>query len=136
MNLISHDHKDKPETGWRRFVRPLVDWLISGPAPQPHDIQIQLLHHSLTKKTTLFVVIFAMSLLASVAVAITEQPWAYAWLIAEIIMGIIRISIQIGFERAEAAGRNGNALAAMASGLAWGVIVSAATYQCVLSGEW
>jgi diguanylate cyclase (GGDEF)-like protein len=136
MDLVGSVPINGPEAGWNRFTRRTVDWLISGPVAQPYDIQIQLLHHSLTKKTTLFVVIFAMSLLASVAVFITEQPWAYAWLIAEIIMGIVRIWIQIGFERAEAAGRNGNALAAMAAGLAWGVVVSAASYQCVMSGEW
>lgn len=136
MNVASSSQTRQGETFWDRFSRRVVDWLVSGPVPQPYDIQIQLLHHSLTKKTTLVVVIFAMSLLASVAVVITEQPWAYAWLIAEIIMGIIRISIQIAFDRAEAVGKNGNALAAIGAGLAWGIVVSAATYQCVMSGEW
>ncbi len=136
MNVASSIQTRQGATVWDRLSSRVVDWLVSGPMPQPYDVQVQLLHHSLTKKTTLLVVIFAMSLLASVAVFLTERPWAYAWLIAEIIMGIIRISIQIGFERAETAGRNGNALAAMAAGLAWGVVVSAATYQCVMSGEW
>jgi diguanylate cyclase (GGDEF)-like protein len=136
MNLTSPDQNNKPETGWSRFSRPLVDWIISGPVPQPYDIQIQLLHHSLTKKNTLVVVIFAMLLLASVAVFITGQPWAYAWLVAEIVMGVIRLSIQISFERAEASGKNGNALAAIGAGLAWGSVVAAAAYQCVMSNEW
>jgi diguanylate cyclase (GGDEF)-like protein len=136
MDLVGSIQINDTEAGWNRFSRRVLNWLVSGPVPQPDDVQIQLLHHSLTKKTTLFVVIFAMSLLASVAVVITEQPWAYAWLIAEIIMGIVRVSIQMGFERAEAAGRNGNAIAAMAAGLAWGIVVAAASYQCVMSGEW
>ncbi len=100
------------------------------------DIRIKLLHHSLTKKNTLVVIVFAMALVASVAVFITGQIWAWAWLLAEIFLGIVRISIQNAFARAEAAGRRGNAIAPIVAGLIWGAVLASATYRCVTSGEW
>jgi diguanylate cyclase (GGDEF)-like protein len=121
---------------WSKYPGWFLDWVISGPKPQPADIRIKLLHHSLTKKNTLIVIIFAMALVASVAVFITGQIWAWAWLLAEIVLGIIRISIQNAFTQAEAAGRRGNAIAPIVAGLIWGAVLAAAAYRCVTSGEW
>jgi diguanylate cyclase (GGDEF)-like protein len=121
---------------WDRFSRRLISWLIAGPRPQPYDIQKKLLHSSLRKKNTLIVVHIAMVVMASIAIAITGQAWAYVWLLAEIIMAGIRLAAHIAFERAEAAGRRGNAIVLIMVGSAWACVLAAGTYQCVASGEW
>jgi diguanylate cyclase len=125
-----------PDTRWSRYPHRFMDWIIAGPTPQPPEIQIKLLHHSLTKKNTLIVIILAMALLASVAVAITGQIWAWAWLFAEIVLGVIRISLQIAFTRAKLAGMPANTTAPIVAGSVWACILAAAAYQCVISGEW
>jgi diguanylate cyclase len=134
MNQISSDQR-APETRWSSYPHRLADWMVASPRPQPPEIQIKLLHHSLTKKNTLVVIIFAMALLASVAVAITGQIWAWAWLAAEIVLGVIRLWLQIAFTRAKAAGRPTNAIVPIVAGLIWASVLAAAAYQCVMSGE-
>ncbi len=124
------------DTRWSRYPRLFLDWIVDGPTPQPPDIGIQLLHHSLTKTNTLIVIIFTMSLLASIAIAITGQLWAWAWLLAEIVLGVVRISIQVASSRAVEAGRQVSPIAPVVTGLIWGAVLAAAAYQCVVSGEW
>jgi diguanylate cyclase len=135
MNQDGGDQR-RPDPRWSSYPHRFVDWIVAGPRPQPPEIQIKLLHHSLTKKNTLIVIIFAMSLLASVAVAITGQLWAWAWLSAEIVLGVVRISLQIAVTQADSAGRPANAVAPIIAGLIWGAVLAAAAYQCVISGEW
>jgi diguanylate cyclase (GGDEF)-like protein len=135
MNQVSRDQRG-PVTRRSRYLHRFLEWIVAGPRPQPPEIQIKLLHHSLTKKNTLIVIIFAMALLASVAVAITGQIWAWAWLFAEIVLGVIRLWLQIAFTKAELAGRPANAITPIFTGLIWACVLAAAAYQCVISGEW
>jgi hypothetical protein len=82
-----------------------IDWLLSGPDPQPADIRSQLLHQSLTKTRTLVIAVMAQPLTAAVAAAMTAAPWAYAWLLAEIVIGAIRLCLMNALVKAEASGR-------------------------------
>ena len=136
MNPVSSDQRRRSGNGWDRFPRRWIAWLIAGPRPQPYAIQKKLLHHSLRKKNTLIVVHLAMAVMASIAIVITGQTWAYAWLLAEVILGGIRLAIHVAFEKAEAGGRRGNAIAPIIAGLVWASVLSAAAYQCVASGDW
>ena len=135
MNSAKVDQRRR-DGRWSRYSRQFIDWIIAGPRPQPHNIQIELLRHSLTKKTTLIVLILAMTLVASVAVVITGQAWAYAWLLAEPLLGYAKLSFQTAFEKENASGRAGNAAAPIFAGLAGGSVLGAAGYQCVASGNW
>lgn len=136
MNPAIGDPRRQSESGWGSLSRRFIAWVIAGPRPEPPEIQNKLLHNSMRKKNTLVVVHLSMALMASIAIAITEQTWAYAWLLAEVVIGGIRLSIHLAYEEAEAAGRNGNAIAPIIAGLLWGCVLSAAAYQCVASGEW
>jgi diguanylate cyclase (GGDEF)-like protein len=136
MNPVIGDLRRRSETGWGRISRRSIAWLIAGPRPEPPEIQKKLLHNSMRKKNTLIVVHLSMAVMASIAIAITEQAWAYAWLLAEVVLGGFRLSIHLAYEKAEAHGRNGNAIAPIVAGLVWASVLSAAAYQCVASGEW
>jgi diguanylate cyclase len=136
MNPVIGDPRRRSETGWGRFSRRSIAWLIAGPRFEPPEIQKKLLHHNMRKKNTLVVVHLSMAMMATIAIFITGQPWAYVWLLAEIALGVIRISIHVTFERAEAQGKDGNAIAPMIAGLVWTGVLAAAAYQCVASGEW
>jgi hypothetical protein len=100
----------------------LVDWLVAGTDTQPSDIQDQLLHQSLAKTKTLFVAVVASSLLATVVAVISAAPWAYAWVLAEVFFGGIRLALMHTFLKAEAAGRNRSAIAPILAGLVASVI--------------
>jgi diguanylate cyclase (GGDEF)-like protein len=77
-----------------------------------------------------------MAVMASIAIAVTEQTWAYVWLLAEVVLAAIRLSIHLAYEEAEASGKNGDAIAPIVAGLVWAGVLAAAAYQCVASGEW
>jgi hypothetical protein len=73
---------------WLRLHRG-VDWLLAG--PQPDDIHNELLHQRTNKTRTLLVAIFASLLIASIAAGLTGAKWAYAWVLAELVLGSTRI---------------------------------------------
>jgi diguanylate cyclase (GGDEF)-like protein len=135
MNPVSDNQRQKYRNAWSRFSRQFIKWVIAGPRPQSSDIQKKLLHNSMRKKNTLVVVHLSMAVMASIAIILTEQAWAYAWLLAEVALGAIRLSIHLAFERAEARGREGDAITPIIAGLVWASVLSAAAYQCVASGE-
>jgi hypothetical protein len=56
------------------------------------------------KKNTLVVVHLSMAVVGSVAILITEQTWAYVWISADIVLGCIRLSIHLAYEKAESDG--------------------------------
>ena len=113
-----------------------VRWLVSGPDPQPSDIQNRLLHQSLTKTRTLAIAITGNVLVASAAAAMTAAPWAYAWLLAELVIGGLRLYLMDALVKAEASGRNGNTVAPILAGLVAFCVLSAGCFQCVVSGQW
>ena len=119
-----------------RALCDFADWIVSSPDAQPADIQSQLLHQSLTKTRTLIVSVVATSLLASVAVVMTAALWAYIWLLAELVLGSIRLLSMNGFVKAEASGRAGSRCAPVFAGLTSFIVISAGSWQCVVSGEW
>jgi diguanylate cyclase (GGDEF)-like protein len=136
MNPVIGDLRRRSETDRGSFWRRFIAWVVAGPRPEPPEIQNKLLHHSMRNKNTLVVVHLSMAVMASVAIAITEQAWAYAWLLAEVVLGGIRLSIHFAHKEAEASGKNGNVIAPIVTGLVWAGVLSAAAYQCVASGEW
>jgi diguanylate cyclase (GGDEF)-like protein len=136
MNPVTGDPRQPSETGWGRFWRQSIAWVIADPRPEPPEIQKKLLHHNMRKKNTLVVVHLSMAVMATIAIVITGRAWAYVWLLAEIALGAIRFSIHVNFEKAEASGKEGDAIAPMIAGLVWTGVLAAAAYQCVASGEW
>lgn len=126
----------QPPTAWTRFSRGFIAWIIAGPRPQPADVQKKLLDSSVEKKRTLIVIHLSMAGAASTAIFVTGQLWSYAWLLAELVLGTIRLGIHIAFERAEAHHGGGNAIAPIMVGLVRAIVLSAAAYLCVASGEW
>jgi diguanylate cyclase (GGDEF)-like protein len=136
MSSANDDQRQQPGNGWDRFWRRFIAWLIAGPRPQPDEIQKKLLRNSMRKKNTLVVVHLSMAVMASIAIILTGQVWAYAWLFADVVLGGIRLWIHAAYEKAEASGRSGNAIAPIVIGLVWASVLSAAAYQCVASGEW
>jgi diguanylate cyclase len=125
-----------PRFRLNRALHACVDWLVAGPRAQPSDIRNQLLHQSLTKKRTLIVSVVATSLMASIAAVLTAAPWAYAWLLAELLIGGTRLWLMSAFAKAEPSRRNRNVIAPILAGLAAFVVVSTGGYLCVGSGQW
>jgi diguanylate cyclase len=135
MNPVSDNQRRKSRNAWNRLSRLFITWVIAGPRPQPPEIQKKLLHNSMRKKNTLVAVHLSMAAMASIAIVLTGQTWAYAWMLAEVTLGAIRLSIHVAFEKAEASGNKGNAVNPIVAGLVWASVLSAAAYQCVASGE-
>jgi diguanylate cyclase len=128
--------RERFEISQSRYAGRAADWLIGNADGQSYGIQRQLLRHSLMKKKTLVVGILVTTFMALTAAAISGQGWAYAWLLAEIVLGSVRLAVLNSFEKAEARGRVGDAIAPVLAGLAWVIVLSAAYYLCVASNEW
>jgi diguanylate cyclase (GGDEF)-like protein len=120
----------QPRLGLQHFV----NWLLGSPLPQPDDIRDELVHQRTSKTKTLLVAVFASLLMASIAAALTGANWAYAWVVAELVLGGTRISILYIFSKAKAAGRKARTNAPIWAGLASIILISAGCYQCVASG--
>jgi diguanylate cyclase (GGDEF)-like protein len=136
MNPVHDDQHQRSGNGWDRFSRRSAAWLIAGPRAQTSEIQGQLLRHSLMKKETLLVAILAATLMASTAAVMTGQAWAYAWLLAELVLGGVRLSLLHVYAKDVASGRIGNAIVPLVAALVWGAVLSAAFCLCVVSGKW
>lgn len=135
---VSPDPACRKPPGFRlgRALHKCADWIASSPDAHPRNIQRQLLRHSLTKGRTLLVSVVASSLMAATAAVMTATAWAYAWLLAELVVGSFRIATVGAFVKAEESGRTGNSAAPIFGGLGSFIIMSAGSTQCVAYGEW
>src|SRR5260221_2713148 len=84
----------QPQRLWLH-LQGCVDWLLAGPRPQPDDIHNELLQQRTNKTRTLMVAVAASLLIASLSAALTGAAWAYAWVLAEIVLGSTRISLMM-----------------------------------------
>src|SRR6266478_5212612 len=84
----------QPQQPWLP-LQACVDWLLAGPSPQPDDIHNELLQQRTNKTRTLVVAVAASLLIASLSAALTGAAWAYAWVLAEIVLGSTRISLMM-----------------------------------------
>jgi diguanylate cyclase (GGDEF)-like protein len=125
-----------PEFRWGGALRGFTEWLVSSPQKQAPDIQRLLLYQSLTKSPTLVVSIMSSSLMAGIAVFVTAAPWAYMWLLAELVLGGVRIPAMSAFVKAEAAGRHTDGLVPIWAGLISFIVMSVGASRSVISGEW
>jgi diguanylate cyclase (GGDEF)-like protein len=122
----------QPRRPWLLLHRG-VDWLLAG--PQPADIHNELLHQRTNKTRTLLVAIFASLLIASIAARLTGAKWAYAWVLAEMVLGSTRVFLMSSaITRAKKAGRIVTNISPIWAGLASVILISAGCYQCVASG--
>jgi diguanylate cyclase (GGDEF)-like protein len=120
----------------RSRVRACVDWLLAGSPQEPDEIRNELLQQRARKTRTLAVAIFASLLIATIAAALTAAPWAYAWVVAELVLGSIRIYLMMkDVAKAKAAQRTGTTIAPIWAGLASVMLISAGCFQCVRSGD-
>lgn len=116
--------------------RAWMDWLLAGTHSAPDDIRNALLHQRASKTRTLAVAIFASLLIATIAAVLTEAPWAYAWLVAELVLGSIRVRLmRKDTAKAKAAQRTGTTIAPIWAGLASVMLISVGCFQCVSSGH-
>ena len=112
-----------------------VDWLLAGPRPQPDDIHNALLQQRTNKTKTLVVAVLASLLIASIAAALTGAAWAYAWILAELVLGSTRIYLMMkALAQAKADRRVAANITPIWAGLASAILISAGCYQCVGSG--
>lgn len=112
-----------------------VDWLLAGPIPQPDDIRNELLQQRTNKTKTLVVAVLASLLIASIAATLTGAAWAYAWLLAEMVLGSTRIYLMMkALARARADRRFVPNITPVWAGLTSVILISAGCYQCVGSG--
>jgi diguanylate cyclase (GGDEF)-like protein len=136
QSIIRADGTISHSVGWAANVSSkFIDWLISGPQPQPAAIVRKLLLHTQTKKRTLILAILSTTLMTAAAAGITGATWAYVWLAVEILFGVARYAALAALRRDEAAGREGNALRPLYIGLSWGTSYAIGCGMCVLSGE-
>jgi diguanylate cyclase (GGDEF)-like protein len=112
-----------------------VDWLLAGPLPLPDDIRNELLQQRTNKTKTFVVAVLASLLIASVAAALTGAAWAYAWMLAELVLGSTRIYLMMkAIAQAKADRRIAPNITPIWAGLTSVMLISAGCYQCVGSG--
>jgi diguanylate cyclase (GGDEF)-like protein len=133
---LNHEPRKHLGAALSRTLHGFVDWLASGPDPQPPDIRNELVNQSLTKSRTLIVSIVVTALTAYVATVMTAAPWAYAWMLAVIFVGGVRLWLTNALSRAQASERNGKNTAPVLAGLIYFSVTSAGCYECVVSGQW
>lgn len=116
-------------------MRACVDWLLAGTHPEPDEIRKDLLHQRASKTKTLAVAIFASLLTSTIAAALTGAIWAYAWVVAEVVLGVTRVYLMMkDVAKAKAAQQTGTTIAPIWAGLASAILISAGCFQCVSSG--
>ena len=116
-------------------LKACVDWLLAGPRPQPDDVHNDLLQQRTNKTKTLVVAVAASLLIASLSAALTGAAWAYAWVLAEIVLGSTRISLMMrALAKAKRDRRTPANVAPIWAGLSSVILISAGCYQCVASG--
>jgi diguanylate cyclase (GGDEF)-like protein len=112
-----------------------VDWLLAGPLPLPDDIRNELLQQRTNKTRTFVVAVLASLLIASIAAALTGAAWAYAWMLAELVLGSTRIYLMMkALAQAKADRRIAPNITPIWAGLTSVILISAGCYQCVGSG--
>ena len=112
-----------------------VDWLLAGPLPLPDDIRDELLQQRTNKTKTFVVAVLASLLIASIAAALTGAAWAYAWVLAELVLGSTRIYLMMkAIAQAKADRRIAPNITPIWAGLTSVILISAGCYQCVGSG--
>jgi diguanylate cyclase (GGDEF)-like protein len=112
-----------------------VDWLLAGPLPLPDDIRNELLQQRTNKTKTFVVAVLASLLIASIAAALTGAAWAYAWMLAELVLGSTRLYLMMkALARAKADRRIAPNITPIWAGLTSVILISAGCYQCVGSG--
>jgi diguanylate cyclase (GGDEF)-like protein len=112
----------------------LRDWLLADPRSQHDDIRTELLHQRSSKTKTLVVAVLGSLLIASIAAGLTGATWAYAWVLAEIVLGSIRMSLMMKALADAQAGKR-TTIAPVWAGLTSVILISAGCYQCVGSGN-
>lgn len=116
-------------------LRRTIDWLLAGSMPEPDELRSELLHQRASKTKTLAVAIFASLLTATIAAALTGAPWAFAWLVAELVLGSVRVYLMLqDVAKARAAQRTGTSMAPIWAGLTSTLLITTGCYQCVASG--
>ena len=124
----------QPQRFWS-LLQGCVDWLLAGPRPQPDDIQNELLQQRTNKTKTVVVAVFASLLIASIAAALTGAAWAYAWMLAELVLGSTRIYLLVkALAQIKADRRIAANVTPVWAGLTSVILISAGCYQCVASG--
>ena len=124
----------QPQRLWSH-LQGCVDWLLDGPLPQPDDIRNELLQQRTNKTKTFVVAVLASLLIASVAAALTGAAWAYAWMLAELVLGSTRIYLMMrALAQAKADRRIAPNITPIWAGLTSVILISAGCYQCVGSG--
>src|ERR1700716_1824067 len=112
-----------------------IDWFLAGPFPQPDDIRNELLQQRTNKTKTFVVAVLASLLIASIATALTGAAWAYAWVLAELVLGSTRLYLMMkALARAKADRRIAPNITPIWAGLTSVILISAGCYQCVGSG--
>ena len=124
----------QPQRLWF-FLHGCVDWLLAGPLPLPDDIRNELLQQRTNKTRTFVVAVLASLLIASIAATLTGAAWAYAWVLAELVLGGTRIYLMMNaIARAKADRRIAPNITPIWAGLTSVILISAGCYQCVGSG--
>ena len=109
--------------------------MLAGPLPLPDDIRNELLQQRTNKTKTFVVAVLASLLIASIAAALTGAAWAYAWVLAELVLGSTRIYLMMNaIARAKADQRIAPNITPIWAGLTSVILISAGCYQCVGSG--
>jgi len=109
--------------------------LLAGPLPLPDDIRNELLQQRTNKTRTFVVAVLASLLIASIAAALTGAAWAYAWMLAELVLGSTRIYLMMkALAQAKADRRIAPNITPIWAGLTSVILISAGCYQCVGSG--
>ena len=109
--------------------------MLDGPLPQPDDIRNELLQQRTNKTKTFVVAVLASLLTASIAAALTGAAWAYAWMLAELVLGSTRIYLMMrALAQAKADRRIAPNITPIWAGLTSVILISAGCYQCVGSG--
>src|SRR5882724_623399 len=121
----------QPQRLWLH-LQGCVDWLLAGPRPQPDDIQNELLQQRTNKTKT---AVLASLLIASISAALTGAAWAYAWMLAELVLGSTRIHLMVkALARAKASPGIAANITPVWAGLTSVILIPAGCYQRVGSG--
>ena len=123
-------------SGLREHFDHGASWVLSTPAKVPASVAAQLTN-GLFSSTPIFLG-GILNTTAVAAVAAWRHPTApfLAWLLLEIVLGLIRLGVLIYGRRAMLAGRTPPRVLAAVLSCIWAGSVGVGTFLCIMSADW
>lgn len=118
-----------------RFGARLFAWFSSVQAPPPEVVRERLLDTTYDRRFSVLFGTLGVLIIAVSAIMIADVRWPYAWIAADLVLLVIRLSLLGACAKARKAGTPPPFGQLMAASGIWSIVTGLCCYGCIASGE-